>query len=92
MPNDLIVDRIMRSVIPVLIVVIIGYIYGRWRQPDMSTINKLCTELLVPILIFSVLAGKNVQLEKYISLALGVTGTILGCGLITWLLCLFFKI
>ena len=82
----------MRSVIPVLIVVIIGYIYGRWRQPDMSTINKLCMELLVPILIFSVLAGKNVQLEKYISLAFGVTGTILGCGLITWLLCLFFKI
>ena len=54
MPNDLIVDRILRSVIPVLTVVIIGYIYGRWRKPDMSTINKLCMELLVPILIFSV--------------------------------------
>ena len=79
MPNDLILDRILRSVIPVLIVVIIGYIYGRWRKPDMSTINKLCMELLVPILIFSVLAGKNVQLEDYISLAFGVTCTILGC-------------
>ena len=92
MPNDLILDRILRSVIPVLIVVIIGYIYGRWRKPDMSTINKLCMEILVPILIFSVLAGKNVQLEEYASLASGVTCIILGCGLITWLLCLFCKI
>ena len=92
MPDYLIIDRILGSVIPVLIVVIIGYIYGRWRRPDMSVINKLCMELLVPILIFSVLAGKNVQLEEYVTLAIGVACIILGCGLITWLLCLFFKI
>ena len=92
MPDDLIIDRILRSVIPVLTVVIIGYIYGRWRRPDMSMINKLCMELLVPILIFSVLAGKNVQLEEYVTLALGVACVILGCGLITWLLCLLLKI
>jgi predicted permease len=49
-------------------------------------------ELLVPILIFSVLAGKNVQLEEYVALAFGVACIILGCGLITWLLCLLFKI
>ena len=92
MTTELIIDRILRSVIPVLIVVLIGYIYGRWRKPDMSVINKLCMELLVPILIFSVLAGKNVQLEKYVTLAFGVACIILGCGLITWLLCLLLKI
>ncbi len=92
MTNDLIIDRILRSVIPVLIVVIIGYIYGRWRKPDISMINKLCMELLVPILIFSVLAGKNVQLAEYVTLAFGVGCVIVVCGLITWLLCLLFKI
>ena len=92
MSNDIILDRILGSVIPVLIVVLIGYAYGRWRKPDMSMINKLCMELLVPILIFSVLAGKDVQLNEYVTLALGVVCIILGCGLITWLLCLFFKI
>jgi len=90
--NELIIDRILRSVIPVLIVVIIGCMYGRWRKPDMSVVNKLCMELLVPILIFSVLAGKNVQLEEYVTLAFGVACIISGCGLITWLLCLLFKI
>ena len=92
MSNDIILDRILGSVIPVLIVVLIGYAYGRWRKPDMSMINKLCMELLVPILIFSVLAGKDVQLDEYVTLALGVVCIILGCGLITWLLCLLFKI
>lgn len=92
MTNELIIDRILRSVIPVLIVVIIGCMYGRWRKPDMSVVNKLCMELLVPILIFSVLAGKNVQLEEYVTLAFGVACIISGCGLITWLLCLLFKI
>ncbi len=92
MSNDIIIDRILGSVIPVLIVVLIGYAYGRWRKPDMSMINKLCMELLVPILIFSVLAGKDVQLNEYVTLALGVVCIILGCGLITWLLCLFLKI
>ncbi len=92
MSNDIILDRILGSVIPVLIVVLIGYAYGRWRKPDMSMINKLCMELLVPILIFSVLAGKDVQLDEYVTLALGVACIILGCGLITWLLCLFFNI
>ena len=92
MSNDIILDRILGSVIPVLIVVLIGYAYGRWRKPDMSMINKLCMELLVPILIFSVLAGKDVQLDEYVTLALGVVFIILGCGLITWLLCLFLKI
>jgi len=90
--NDIILDRILGSVIPVLIVVLIGYAYGRWRKPDMSMINKLCMELLVPILIFSVLAGKDVHLDEYVPLALGVVCIILGCGLITWPLCLFFKI
>ena len=71
---------------------IIGYMYGRWRKPDMSVVNKLCMELLVPILIFSVLAGKNIQLEEYVTLAFGVACIISGCGLITWLLCLLFKI
>ena len=80
MSNDIILDRILGSVIPVLIVVIIGYAYGRWRKPDMSMINKLCMELLVPILIFSVLAGKDVRLDEYITLALGVVCIILSCG------------
>jgi len=52
MANDVILDRILGSVIPVLIIVMIGYLYGRWRKPNMSTINQVNMELFVPMLIF----------------------------------------
>lgn len=87
MSNDIILDRILGSVIPVLIVVIIGYAYGRWRRPNMSTMNQINMELFVPMLIFSVLAAKSVDLTEYIPLALGTLGVVLGSGLLVWPIC-----
>lgn len=87
MSNDIILDRILGSVIPVLIVVIIGYAYGRWRRPNMSTMNQINMELFVPMLIFSVLAAKSVDLTEYIPLALGTVGVVLGSGLLVWPIC-----
>lgn len=82
MANDVILDRILGSVIPVLIVVMIGYLYGRWRKPNMSTINQVNMELFVPMLIFSVLASKSVDLTDYLPLTIGTLGIILGLSLI----------
>ena len=87
MSNDLILDRILGSVIPVLIVVLIGYAYGRWRKPNMSTINQVNMELFVPMLIFSVLASKSVDLTEFLPLTLGSIAIILGSGLIAWPIC-----
>lgn len=87
MSNDLILDRILGSVIPVLIVVLIGYAYGRWRKPNMSTINQVNMELFVPMLIFSVLASKSVDLTEFLPLTLGTIAIILGSGLIAWPIC-----
>jgi len=85
--NDIILDRILGSVIPVLIVVIIGYAYGRWRKPNMSTINQVNMELFVPMLIFSVLASKSVDLTEYLPLTVGTIAIILGSGLLAWPVC-----
>lgn len=87
MSNDIILDRILGSVIPVLIVVLIGYAYGRWRKPNMSTINQVNMELFVPMLIFSVLASKSVDLTEFLPLTLGSIAIILGSGLIAWPIC-----
>lgn len=87
MSNDIILDRILGSVIPVLIVVIIGYAYGRWRKPNMSTINQVNMELFVPMLIFSVLASKSVDLTEYLPLTVGTIAIILGSGLLAWPVC-----
>src|SRR6056300_1134940 len=87
MANDVILDRILGSVIPVLIVVMIGYLYGRWRKPNITTINQINMELFVPMLIFSVLASKSVDLTEYWPLVIGTVSVILGSGLVVWPFC-----
>lgn len=87
MSNELILDRILGSVIPVLIIVLIGYAYGRWRKPNMSTINQINMELFVPLLIFTVLASKSVDLTEYLPLVGGVIAVVLGSGLLAWPFC-----
>ena len=87
MSSDIILDRILGSVVPVLIVVLIGYAYGRWRKPNMSTINQVNMELFVPMLIFSVLASKSVDLSEFLPLTIGTISIILGSGIIAWPIC-----
>ncbi|MGA1206813.1 MAG: AEC family transporter [Litorivicinaceae bacterium] len=84
MSTALILERILGSVIPVLIIVLVGYGYGRWQKPNISTINQINMELFVPLLIFSVLASKSVDLSDYIPLALGAVGIILGSGVLCY--------
>ena len=84
MSYALILERILGSVVPVLIIVLIGYGYGRWRKPNITTINQINMELFVPMLIFAVLASKSVDLSDYIPLAVGATGIILGSGLLCY--------
>ena len=43
------VIRIVGIIIPVLVVSAIGYFYGRFRKPDMTWVNRLCTDLLMMI-------------------------------------------
>ena len=87
MITEQIIERILGSIIPVVIIVLIGYAYGRWRQPKMDTVNQLNMELFVPLLIFSVLASKSVDILDYLPLAVGATVVVLGSGLLTWPLC-----
>ena len=87
MITEQIIERILGSIIPVVVIVLIGYAYGRWRQPKMETVNQLNMELFVPLLIFSVLASKSVDILDYLPLAIGATVIVLGSGILTWPLC-----
>ena len=44
------VFRIINIITPVLIISAFGYGYARLRQPDMTQINRLSTDLLYPLL------------------------------------------
>ncbi len=76
--------RIISILLPVLSIVLIGYLYGRRHAPDMVTVNRINMDLFVPALVFVALAGKDVQLAQYGWLALGAAGVVLGSGLLAW--------
>jgi len=78
------VERIGGIVLPVLLVILAGFLYARRAEPDMRAVNRLNIELLCPLLVFSALASKEFDLLAYRGLLLGALAIVLGSGLLAW--------
>lgn len=74
--------RIFGIVFPVFAIVAVGYLYGRWRRPDMTAANQLNMTVLMPALIFGVLSGKDFNIDQYGALAVAAALVVLGSGLL----------
>ena len=79
-----IVLRIIGIITPVLIISAIGYAYARIRRPDMTWINRLSTDLLFPLLIFSAMASKDFHILTYLPLIGAGLVVLFGSGLVGW--------
>ncbi|GAB4514983.1 MAG: AEC family transporter [Sulfuricaulis sp.] len=77
--------RLFGIIFPVFAIVAVGYLYSRWRQPDMTAVNQINMTILMPALVFHVLSGKDFQLGEYGWLALGGVVVVLGSGLLALL-------
>lgn len=82
------IHRIAGILLPVLCIVLIGYLYGRRHKPDLQVVNQLSINVLAPALVFSALASKNFDLLATRWLLLGGFAVVLGSGLIAWLVSL----
>ena len=76
--------RIVSIVFPIFIIVLVGYIYGRKRSPEMLAANRLNMEIFLPALIFSALAGKTFDLGDNLAIAVGAALVVAGSGLLCW--------
>ncbi|TDB02073.1 AEC family transporter [Halomonas marinisediminis] len=76
--------QILATLLPVFLIAGCGTLYGRLRNPDITTLNTLNMELFVPMLVFAVLADGQAPLEEYLGLALGGAVVVLGSGLLLW--------
>lgn len=76
--------RILSIVFPIFIIVMIGFVYGRLRNPDMAGANGVNMAVFLPALIFSALAGKTFNLADNAALALGAAVVVLGSGVLAW--------
>jgi predicted permease len=78
----MLIVRLFSIVFPIFAIVGVGYLYSRWRQPDMTSANQINMTILLPALIFHVLSGKDFQLAEFGWLALGAAAIVLGSGLL----------
>jgi len=76
--------KILSIIFPVFAIAAVGYLYGRYKRPDMALINRLNMDLFVPALVFAALASKSFDITRYGELALGGIAVILGSGLLAW--------
>jgi len=77
--------RILSIVFPVFAIAIVGWVYGRRRNVDMTTANQTNLDIFVPALVFSALADRSFDLAGHQAFAIGAFFMIVGCGVIGWL-------
>ena len=77
-------ERILGIILPVFLVVALGYVYARRAKPDMAWVNRINLNVLAPALIFTALSSKNFDLTANRWLILGGVGVVLGSGLLAW--------
>jgi predicted permease len=77
-------ERILGIILPVFLVIALGFAYARKAKPDMAWINRINVNVLAPALIFTALAGKDFDLVANRLLILGSIGVVLGSGLLAW--------
>jgi hypothetical protein len=78
------IARIADVIIPVFLIVAIGYGYARRQPPDLTVFNRIALDVLAPVLVYSALAAKEFRLADHVPLLIGGTVLILGGGLLAW--------
>lgn len=78
------IGQILSTMLPVFLIAGCGALYGRYRSPDIQTMNTVNMELFVPMLVFAVLADQDAPLGDYAWLATAGAIVVLGSGLLLW--------
>jgi len=75
----------VQNILPIFIVAGIGFLVVRYLGADVRTLSRVTLYVLTPCLIFNVLVTSDVSADEFGRLTLFALGTILGIGLIAWL-------
>jgi predicted permease len=77
-------ERLLGIILPVFLVIALGFVYAKRAKPDMTWVNRINLNVLAPALIFSALASKEFDLAANRALILGAIGVVVGSGLLAW--------
>jgi len=71
-------ERLLGIILPVFLVIALGFVYAKRAKPDMTWVNRINLNVLAPALIFSALASKDFDLAANRALILGAIGVVIG--------------
>jgi predicted permease len=74
--------RIAGIIFPVFAVAVVGWLYARWKRPDLTVVNELNMDVLAPLLVFWALTAKPFSAAEFLDLSLGGAAVTLGSGLL----------
>lgn len=77
-------NRVSGIIVPVFLIVAIGYGYARRHRPDLSALNRVTLDVMAPVLVYSALASRDFQIAQHLQLLLGGALLILGSGALAW--------
>lgn len=83
--------RIAQVIVPVFLIVAIGFFYGRRTRPDLTSFNRIVLDILAPALVYTALAAKDFRLGDHAVLLAGGALLILGSAAVGWLLAIVTK-
>ncbi len=93
-PSLEIFERIIAIILPVFIIIGLGYAYARYKgagvQADMVSVNRISMDVLCPLLVFTALAAKDFDVLHNAWLILAGVLIALGSGLLAWPVARFF--
>lgn len=76
--------RIGQVIIPVFLIVAIGYGYGKRARPDLGAFNRIVLDVLSPLLVYTALAAKEFRWQDHVPLLAGGAALILLTGVLAW--------
>jgi len=70
---------------PIFILILVGYLYAKFREINMEFANRMNMEIFIPALLIDALSRQNFSLLDYQSLALAGAFVVLFTGVLAWL-------
>ncbi len=71
-------------IVPIYLIIALGWLYGRRFSPDLTTINRLTPGLFFPALFIDRLPGYEYHFAETASLLTAAAAVLLVCGAIAW--------
>lgn len=76
--------RIFTIIFPLILIISIGYWYGRLYKPDMRLTNQVNLDVFIPVLVLDVMLSSNFVPSDYLALSFLGLLIVLGSGLLAY--------